>query len=232
MIVFGSAVRPPETIHRRLACIEALLEAGASLGVVAYSGLTALHLAVARTDRSSYPANFELIVDRLMRAGADVNATNEDGISVLAMAASNGCSTVIAKLLSAGAVDPEGFDEPLRCALFRPEPRICALLMRAGAKLPIPGPGSHQWLERSPYLLKIHRTPGGFLCRSQNCTTRAIGAWMIYAQVALEPTRKHIGNVSLRYSYRSSRSCRRRSSRTSSRSASTVAATNLMQLNQ
>ena len=86
VIVFGSAVRPPETIHRRLACIEALLEAGASLGVVAYSGLTALHLAVARTDRSSYPANFELIVDRLMRAGADVNATNEDGISVLAMA--------------------------------------------------------------------------------------------------------------------------------------------------
>ena len=167
VIVFGSAVRPPETIHRRLACIEALLEAGASLGVVAYSGLTALHLAVARTDRSSYPANFELIVDRLMRAGADVNATNEDGISVLAMAASNGCSTVIAKLLSAGAVDPEGFDEPLRCALFRPEPRICALLMRAGAKLPIPGPGSHQWLERSPYLLKIHRTPGGFLCRNQ-----------------------------------------------------------------
>ena len=162
VIVFGSAVRPPETIHRRLACIEALLEAGASLGVVAYSGLTALHLAVARTDRSSYPANFELIVDRLMRAGADVNATNEDGISVLAMAASNGCSTVIAKLLSAGAVDPEGFDEPLRCALFRPEPRICALLMRAGAKLPIPGPGSHHWLERSPYLLKIHRTPGGF----------------------------------------------------------------------
>merc|ERR1711965_124281 len=79
-----------------------------------------------------------------MRAGADVNATNEEGISVLAMAASNGCSTVIAKLLSAGAVDPEGFDEPLRCALFRPEPRICALLMRAGAKLPIPGPGSHQ----------------------------------------------------------------------------------------
>ena len=75
VIVFGSAVRPPETIHRRLACIEALLEAGASLGVVAYSGLTALHLAVARTDRSSYPANFELIVDRLMRAGADVNAT-------------------------------------------------------------------------------------------------------------------------------------------------------------
>ena len=47
----------------------------------------------------------------------------------------NGCSTVIAKLLSAGAVDPEGFDEPLRCALFRPEPRICALLLRAGAKL-------------------------------------------------------------------------------------------------
>ena len=30
VIVFGSAVRPPETIHRRLACIEALLEAGAS----------------------------------------------------------------------------------------------------------------------------------------------------------------------------------------------------------
>ena len=163
VIVFGSAVRPPETIHRRLACIEALLEAGASLGVVAYSGLTALHLAVARTDRSSYPANFELIVDRLMRAGADVNATNEDGISVLAMAASNGRSTVIAKLLSAGAVDPRGFDEPLRRALICPRPRNCALLMRAGAVLKLdPDPELNGWLEQSHYLRKVYETPGGF----------------------------------------------------------------------
>ena len=163
VIVFGSAVRPPETIHRRLACIEALLEAGASLGVVAYSGLTALHLAVARTDRSSYPANFELIVDRLMRAGADVNATNEEGTSVLAMAASNGRSTVITKLLSAGAVDPKGFDEPLRRALISHRPRNCAVLMRAGAVLRREiYPEYYAWLEQSPYLRKIVEYPGGF----------------------------------------------------------------------
>ena len=79
VIVFGSAVRPPETIHRRLAFIEALLRPEPPWTSTAYSGLTALHLAVARTDRSSYHANFELIVDRLMQAGADVNATNGRG---------------------------------------------------------------------------------------------------------------------------------------------------------
>ena len=179
VIMFCSAL-DMHSIDHRLACIEALLGAGASVNLISSGisggGDTALHCAVSLTDRSRYPSNFELVVDRLLRAGADVNAINEYGTSVLAAAACEGHSTTVAKLLSAGAVDPEGFDEPLRCALFRPEPRICALLMRAGAKLPIPGPGSHQWLERSPYLLKIHRTPGGFLCISQNCTTRAIGA--------------------------------------------------------
>ena len=82
---------------------------------------------------------------------------------MLAMAASNGRSTVITKLLSAGAVDPEGFNEPLRRALIRHHPRICALLMRAGAVLKLdPDPERNKWLEQSPYLRKVYETPGGF----------------------------------------------------------------------
>ena len=73
-INYGSAIFPAESIHRRLACIEVLLDAGASLDTLSGpgDGETALHAAVSLTDRSNYPANFELIVDRLMLAGADV----------------------------------------------------------------------------------------------------------------------------------------------------------------
>ena len=164
-IVWGSALSV-KTIDQRLAFIDVLLEAGASVDATDNYGRTALHCAVSQTDRSRYPTNFELIVDRLLRAGADVNATNEDGISVLAMAASNGRSTVITKLLSAGAVDPKGFDEPLRQALIgwdcRPYPHSCAVLMRAGAVL---RKDIHRdwdgWL-RDPYLRKIVEYPGGF----------------------------------------------------------------------
>ena len=167
VIMFCSAL-DMHSIDHRLACIEALLGAGASVNLISSGisggGGTALHCALSLTDRSRYPTNFELVVDRLLRAGADVNAINEYGTSVLAAAACEGHSTTVAKLLSAGAVDPKGFDVPLLCALERPEPRICALLMRAGAKLPIHGRES--WvarsLERSPYLRKVYETPGGF----------------------------------------------------------------------
>ena len=41
VIVFGSAVRPPETIHRRLACIEALLRAIGALDDLRTGGFRA-----------------------------------------------------------------------------------------------------------------------------------------------------------------------------------------------
>ena len=132
-IEFGSG-RTDKSIDQRLAFIEALLEAGASVDATAGGGRTALHIAVSQTDRSIYPANFELIVDRLMQAGADVNALDGRGHSVLTYAA-RGSSTTLVKLLSAGAVDPRGFEYPLICALVRPRPRNCAVLMRAGAVL-------------------------------------------------------------------------------------------------
>jgi len=167
VILFCSAL-DKHSIEHRLACIEALLDAGASVNATNDGGVTALHTAVSLTDRSRYPANFELVVDRLLRAGADVNAIDDSefddyGRSVLAAAALKGTSTTVAKLLSAGAVDPKGFDEPLRCALERPEPRICALLMRAGGVLKLdPDPERNGWLEQSPYLRKVYETPGGF----------------------------------------------------------------------
>ena len=182
-IEFGSGARPPESIHERLACIEVLLEAGASVDATAGGGRTALHIAVSQTDRSIYPANFELIVDRLMQAGADVNALDGRGHSVLTYAA-RGSSVTLVKLLSAGAVDPRGFEYPLICALVRPRPRNCAVLMRAGAVLTLDmctkwnqlfhsGDPSARGFRGDPYLRKIVETPGGFLCRNQNCTTRA-----------------------------------------------------------
>ena len=162
-IVFGCALSE-KTIEERLACVEALLEAGASVDVK--SGLseeTALHSAASRTDRSRFPADFELIVDRLLLAGADVNAIDGDGDSVLAAAALEGCSTTVAKLLSAGAVDPDGFDTPLRCALDGTRcPRSCALLMRAGAVLTKDISGCWDGWLRDPYLLKIVEYTGGF----------------------------------------------------------------------
>ena len=163
-IAFGSAAHGPESIHQRLACIEALLEAGASVDLQTGLGEgTPLHCAVTRTDRSRFPADFELIVDRLLQAGADVNLVDRHGTSVLAAAAFEGRSTTVAKLLSAGAVDPRGFDVPLQCALERPEPRICALLMKAGGALKLdPDPERNGWLKRSPYLKKVYETPGGF----------------------------------------------------------------------
>ena len=164
-IVFASATFN-YSIDQRLAFIEALLEAGASVDATTNGGRTALHCAVMRLDRRQYPTDFELIVDRLILAGANVSATNEDGTSVLGMAASNGRSTVITKLLSAGAVDPQGFDEPLRWALIgeddHPHPRNCAVLMRAGAVLRREmHPGYYAWL-KDPYLRKVYETPGGF----------------------------------------------------------------------
>ena len=182
-IEFGSG-RTDKSIDQRLAFIEALLEAGASVDATAGGGRTALHIAVSQTDRSIYPANFELIVDRLMQAGADVNALDGRGHSVLTYAA-RGSSTTLVKLLSAGAVDPRGFEYPLKCALVRPRPRNCAVLMRAGAVLTLEmctkwnqlfhsGDPSARGFRGDPYLRKIVETPGGFLRRNQNCTTRAI----------------------------------------------------------
>jgi len=184
-IEFGSG-RTDKSIDQRLAFIEALLEAGASVDATAGGGRTALHIAVSQTDRSIYPANFELIVDRLMQAGADVNALDGRGHSVLTYAA-RGSSTTLVKLLSAGAVDPRGFEYPLKCALARPRPRNCAVLMRAGAVLTLEmctkwnqlfhsGDPSARGFRGDPYLRKIVETPGGFLRRNQNCTTRTIDA--------------------------------------------------------
>ena len=61
-IVYGCAL-PHKSIEKRLAFIEALLEAGASVDVTTNGGRTALHCAVMQLDRRQYPTDFELIVE-------------------------------------------------------------------------------------------------------------------------------------------------------------------------
>ena len=61
-------------------------------------GTTALHWAVYQNDVE--------LVERLIKAGANVNAMNEYGSAPLAEAAATGNTAIIEKLLKAGA-DPE-----------------------------------------------------------------------------------------------------------------------------
>ena len=77
------------------AAIQALLQKEADISVPAGDGATALHWA-------AYHDDFEL-VDRLIDAGANVNAANDLGVTPLALASSNGNKAVVERLLEAGA---------------------------------------------------------------------------------------------------------------------------------
>src|SRR5688500_6798599 len=66
-----------------------------SAGAVEPDGTTPLHRAVHRNDLNA--------VDALIRAGADVNATNRYGVPPLSLAATNGNAAILERLLKAGA---------------------------------------------------------------------------------------------------------------------------------
>jgi hypothetical protein len=68
-----------------------------------------------------------------MESGADVNAVNYFGDSVLASAAESGTAGAVRMLISAGAV---GLDRALDLAITNGKIRNCAQLLRAGAALP------------------------------------------------------------------------------------------------
>ena len=114
-------------LQERLECISMLLEAGASLSNIGRDG-TSLHYAA----RNESPA-YHPVITLLMESGADVNAVNYFGDSVLASAAESGTAGAVRMLISAGAV---GLDRALDLAITNGKIRNCAQLIRAGAALP------------------------------------------------------------------------------------------------
>ena len=157
---------PERKLEERVACVAALLEAGAAVNAMNYSG-TALHEAVTREE-------FGDIVDLLIAAGADVNAVDDDGESVIVTAVQFGGAAVVQKLISAGARE---LDDVLARAVSNGRLRNCVPLLRAGAALPAeeetdgilrlyssdstaPLPSSIR--RARTYIAKISGTPGGF----------------------------------------------------------------------
>ena len=135
---FGSAFAE-RRLQERLECISMLLEAGASISNIGRDG-TALHYAA----RNESPA-YHPVITLLMESGADVNAVNYFGDSVLAVAAESGTAAAVAKLISAGAVPTT---RALDLAIANGKIRNCAQLIRAGAALPAVITAPHPRLER------------------------------------------------------------------------------------
>ena len=100
----AGASQPPESIVDAVRAGDAagartLLDAGrVEVDASEPDGTTALHRAVHRDDLG--------MVELLIGAGADVNLTNDYGVTPLSLACTNGSAAVVARLLDAGA-DPE-----------------------------------------------------------------------------------------------------------------------------
>lgn len=134
-VICGSGIRPEDQLQERLATISVLVEAGASLELGCDSdSKTPLHWSICLSGQS--PA-YQAVSALLIKSGADVNATDWMGTSVLATATETGTAATVRLLISAGAVDLDG---ALAKAMFGDQraARNCALLLRAGAALPAP----------------------------------------------------------------------------------------------
>ena len=164
-VVWGSG-KPERNLEERVACVAALLEAGAAVNAICYNSKTALLAAVQYEE-------FGDIVDLLIAAGADVNADDNEE-SVIVTAAQFGCAAVVKKLISAGARD---LDDALVRAVSHGRLRNCAPLLRAGAALPpeeqtdeilslyssnSTNPRLISIIRARYYIAKISWTPGGF----------------------------------------------------------------------
>ena len=125
-VQFGSAFAEKQ-LQERLECISMLLEAGASVSSVCWDG-TPLHHAASNESPAFHP-----VITLLMESGADVNAVDSLGDTVLASAAESGTAGAVRMLISAGAV---GLDRALDLAITNGKIRNCAQLLRAGAALP------------------------------------------------------------------------------------------------
>ena len=148
-VQFGSAFAEKQ-LQERLECISMLLEAGASVSSVCWDG-TPLHHAASNESPAFHP-----VITLLMESGADVNAVDSLGDTVLASAAESGTAGAVRMLISAGAV---GLDRALDLAITNGKRRNCAQLIRAGAALPAVITAPHPRLERLgfPANARLHR---------------------------------------------------------------------------
>ena len=112
---------------RDIATVSRLLKQPVDVNVPQSDGTTALHWAVRW--------NLLEVIDPLIRAGANVNATNRYNITPLALACTNGSALVVAKLLQAGAdpnASPNG-ESPLMVAARTGDLETVKVLLAHGA---------------------------------------------------------------------------------------------------
>ena len=109
------------------ASVEALLAGGADAGEAGPDGTTALHWAVYREDVPT--------VERLIGAGAEVDAANRYGVRPLTIAAAAGRAAIVGALLDAGADPsaPAAGEPPILSAARTGSLDTVRLLVRHGA---------------------------------------------------------------------------------------------------
>ena len=159
LVLFRAARHPEERIQERLECISVLLEAGASVNLMAGGAAPAAPLFWAVETSSP---SFEPVIELLIESGADVNETVSWASrvnTVIANAAIHGTAATVKKLITAGAV---GLDHALELAILYSNQRICASLLRAGVALPAELPGSDECADGRPYYMEKIQAAGGY----------------------------------------------------------------------
>ncbi|EKX55509.1 hypothetical protein GUITHDRAFT_99284 [Guillardia theta CCMP2712] len=133
-------------ISNDISCVELLVKAGAEIESRADYGRTPLHFACwpwksEDIGRDVPFGSFELKFEMskcLVRLGANVNARDNDGVSILHTAAGAGFVKLCGLLLESGArleaVDVDG-NTPLMAAAQQGRDEACGFLLAAGAKI-------------------------------------------------------------------------------------------------
>ena len=159
LVRYRAARHPEERIQERLECISVLLEAGASVNLMA--GVAAPAAPLFWAVETSSPS-FEPVIELLIESGADVNFTASWASrvhTVIAVAAVYGTAATVKKLISAGAVD---LDHALELAILYSNQRICASLLRAGVALPAELPGEDECADGRPYYMERIQAAGNY----------------------------------------------------------------------
>ena len=129
--------------HGDEAVIERLLALGADVHFSAAGfGRTALHVAAGENHAGA--------CQRLVAAGADLNARDREGSTALFYAVTRGCTNAAATLLAMGAdLRASGNEALLHDAAYKGDAALCKLLVNAGAELDRVDEGGQTALHRA-----------------------------------------------------------------------------------